>query len=67
MGKSQPTVDKLAYSAKQVAAMTGLSRSTVYELIAAGNLSALRVGRRVLVTAESLDRWFKSLPEHGPS
>lgn len=58
---------KLSYTAKQVAQMTGLSRSTIYELIASGDLQAVQVGRRVLVRAESLEAWFSRLPDHEPA
>lgn len=64
---AEPAIERLAYSAKQVAVMTGLSRSTVYELIAAGELDAVRVGRRVLVRADSVERWFGKLPDHEPT
>ena len=38
----------------------GLGRSTVYELIAKGDLEARKVGRRRLVTADSLKRLAES-------
>ena len=40
----------------------GLSRSTTNRLLAAGQLQALKVGRRTLITEESIDNYIASLP-----
>lgn len=48
------TPEKLAYSIKEAVAASSLSRSTIYSHIAAGRLSAVRVGGRTVIPAESL-------------
>lgn len=58
-----PTLEPLAVSAREAARLTGLSRSRVYELIAAGELEAVRSGARILIKLESVRTWFASLPE----
>jgi excisionase family DNA binding protein len=50
-------VDQLFLKAEDVARRLGLSRSTVYALIAAGQLPSVRFGRAVRVPADGLQRW----------
>ncbi len=51
-------VDKLAYSAAEVAALLGVSRPTVYALARRDNFPSFHVGdRRLLISAEGLRRW----------
>jgi excisionase family DNA binding protein len=64
---SAPTDERLGYSARKVAEITGLSRSRVYELCASGDLRAVRAGGRILIDAESVREWFASLPEYEPT
>ena len=42
---------------------TGLGRSKIYELIAAGDLVTVKVGRRTLIPEASLKAWAASLLE----
>ena len=51
----QPT-PKLAYSVHEAAAALGLSASSIWKWISLGQLRAIRVGGRTLITAEELDR-----------
>ncbi len=41
----------------------GFGRTVAYELIRSGRLDARKLGRRTLITAESLDRLVASLPK----
>jgi len=41
----------------------GLSRTTLYELMKSGRLRSTRIGRRVFISAEEIDRFIKSLHE----
>jgi excisionase family DNA binding protein len=45
---------KLAYSIREGVAATSLSKTTLYAMIAAGKLRAVRVGGRTVIPAESL-------------
>lgn len=45
---------KVGYSIRQVVQATSLSKSTVYNHIAAGRLRAVRVGGRTIIPAEAL-------------
>lgn len=50
---------RLAYSIRQAAAMVGLGKSKLYELIRAGELPTVLVGNRRLVRAESLAEFLR--------
>jgi excisionase family DNA binding protein len=39
----------------------GISRSTLYELMARGELEVVKIGRRTLIPAESLERYVARL------
>lgn len=52
---------KLAYSIKEFCAATSLGRTTVYELIAAGRLSSVKVGAKTLITTEEAKRFLSEL------
>ncbi|HCG01057.1 MAG TPA: hypothetical protein DEV93_11000 [Chloroflexi bacterium] len=41
----------------EVAEMLGLSRSKIFELLAAGELPVMRIGRATRVAREELERW----------
>jgi excisionase family DNA binding protein len=41
---------RLVYTVAEAAALLGLGRSTAYDLIARGELTAVRVGRRLFIT-----------------
>ena len=47
---------KIAYTIKEAAAAIGLSRSTIYKLMASGELQTIRIGQRRLIRAEALNR-----------
>lgn len=49
---------RLAYSLAESEAMSGLSRSSLYRLIAAGRLKTVHCGRRRLVPARELERFL---------
>lgn len=40
----------------------GISKTTAYDLLSSGALTAVKVGRRSLLTAESVERWRAALP-----
>lgn len=44
----------------------GVSRSRTYELLAAGELSAVKVGRATRIPAEAAEAWKRSLPAFQP-
>lgn len=49
-------------SIREASEAYGLGRSKIYELLAAGSLSAVKSGTRTLLTAQSLDTYMASLP-----
>ena len=51
-----PSCLRLAYSLAESEALSGLSRSSLYRLIAAGKLKTVQHGRRRLVPRDELER-----------
>jgi excisionase family DNA binding protein len=49
-------IPRLAYSLAEVEALSGLSRSTLYRLMASGELKTVQRGRRRLVPKAELER-----------
>ena len=49
-----PELEKLAYQINEAVRVSGLSRTTLYELMKAGRLKTVLVAGRRLVPAESL-------------
>lgn len=45
----------------EAAERLSLGRSTVYELIQAGEIPVIRVGRSVRISAEKLEQWVENL------
>lgn len=52
--------EKLAYSIKEVRALTGLSNATVYVQIKKGELRSVKNGGRTLILAQDLQKWIDS-------
>jgi excisionase family DNA binding protein len=50
----QVTAQKLSYRIDEAAEATGLSRQTIYRLIAKGELTSFKVGTRTLIIASVL-------------
>jgi prophage regulatory protein len=54
-------MDKLLLRASEVCEMTGLGKSKTYELIAAGVIPSVRIGKSVRVPADQLRHWIETL------
>ncbi len=53
----------LAYRVKEACDKLSISRSTLYEEIAAGRLKAVKCGSRTLIPTAAAKSWLHSLPE----
>jgi excisionase family DNA binding protein len=56
--KQEPAVNRRAYQVNEAAATYGLSRSTIYKLIAAGTLRSVKVGGRRLIPTDAIEVLF---------
>ena len=52
----------LTYTIAGASGVTGLPRTTIYNLLAKGELVAKKAGRRTLVTAASVGQYLDRLP-----
>lgn len=50
-----PTTERIALRIRDAAIVSGLSRSTLYELLKAGKLRAVKIGGRRLILRDSLE------------
>jgi excisionase family DNA binding protein len=60
-GASHSALTRLAYSPSEGAQVLGISRSKIYELIAARDLKVVKLGSRTLVLHSELVRFVRSL------
>jgi excisionase family DNA binding protein len=54
--------NKRALSVEEAAKAVGVGRTLLFEEIRKGHITARKVGRRTIITADALDTWLKSLP-----
>jgi excisionase family DNA binding protein len=54
-------VEKILLRPSEVSELVGMGKSKVYELIAAGTIPCIRIGKSVRVPAEALRRWIDGL------
>jgi excisionase family DNA binding protein len=50
----------------EVCAVARVGRSTLYKAISAGNLRAMKIGRRTYIRAADLNRWLEGMPSLVP-
>lgn len=56
---SPPRSPRLAYTVKEAATLLSLSRSLVYELINAGKLETIKIGRARRITSRQLEAYIQ--------
>jgi excisionase family DNA binding protein len=52
------------YTINKALEILSIGRTKFYQELNAGRIKALKVGKRTLVTQESIDNWLKSLPSY---
>jgi excisionase family DNA binding protein len=55
---SEPPIGRLAYSVKEAAEATGLSRDLLYDEMRAGRLDYLKIGRRRIISRQQLQAFL---------
>lgn len=53
-----PDPVRLAYSVPEAAALIGISASSLHRQIRAGAVPHVRIGRRIVVPRQALERWL---------
>jgi excisionase family DNA binding protein len=61
--RGENALEPLAVSVETVTRLTDESKTTVYDLIAAGEYTAIKSGRKTLIVYESVKRRLAGLPK----
>ena len=51
--------DQRALSVAEMAETLGISRTTAYELVNREDFPSMRIGQRIIVPVDALDRWLE--------
>jgi excisionase family DNA binding protein len=51
-------------SIRRICELYGLGRSKIYKLLAAGEITACKVGRRTLIDTQSVESWLSRQPTY---
>jgi excisionase family DNA binding protein len=57
----------IAVTVSDAVTVSGLSRTTIYEALKRGDLSAMKAGRRTLIRFADLEAYMERLPTYRPS
>ena len=60
--EAMPANKKVAFDADSFCDRHNIGRTTFYRELKSGRLRAVRVGKRVLITADAAEEWLKNLP-----
>jgi excisionase family DNA binding protein len=60
-------MERRTYTVTEAAAVLGISRTSAYERVRAGELPALRLGRRIVITRTVVDAMLTGAPALGVS
>lgn len=55
-------MEEIAYSVNRTAKALGVGRSTIYKLIKTGQIDAIKIGTRTLITTASVARLVEPRP-----
>jgi excisionase family DNA binding protein len=58
----QNRMEKLLYGRSEAMAALGIGNTKLYELLTTGNLRGRKLGRKLLIEADSLREYARSLP-----
>jgi|APFre7841882654_1041346.scaffolds.fasta_scaffold165059_1 excisionase family DNA binding protein len=62
-GERRHNLEKAAYSVTEACVSLSIGRTLFYQLVASGDLVLIKIGKRSLVPAESINRYLNRLIE----
>lgn len=62
---TKPSLNQFSYTPTQAAIVLGKHRSTIYRMIASGELPAKQTGSGQIITRTTILRWLGEQPEAG--
>lgn len=54
------TINKLTYSVEEMGEALGISRVKAYELANSENFPKIRIGKRIIIPIDSLNKWLRN-------
>ena len=54
------TINKLTYTVEEMGEALGISRVKAYELANSENFPKIRIGKRIVIPIDSLNRWLEN-------
>ena len=57
-------MSRLTFTVPEAAKMLGISRSSAYECVKRGELPAIALGRRIVITRSALEQLLGTVTEH---
>jgi len=57
------TSDRVCFSPSEAAKALGIGRTTLFAILARGDIKARKLGTRTLIAATELNRYVESLPQ----
>lgn len=61
---TEATSAPLCYKVDDLCGLLGISRPTAYELVHRSDFPSLRVGRRLLIPRDALEKWLAAQSSH---
>ena len=58
--KTNPALDRRAYSIQEACAQVGIGRTLLYSEMKEGRLRVSKIGRRTIIRAEDLGAWLRA-------
>ena len=52
---------KRAYSVREFRELFGISNTTFYKLLQAGEIRVFKIGRKTLIDSQEAERWYQSI------
>ena len=64
--KASPSRDKISLTIAEAAQLIGISRPKMYELVRTGQFHTVNIGKKILISRQSLMDWLKKGDNYGP-
>ncbi len=60
--QAQGSIKRVLYRPLEAAEAMGTSKTTIYDMVARGELSAVRIGKSIRIPVAGIDEWLRRQP-----